>query len=78
MNPLLKNRRAADKLIDSAHKVNMLITLTVLHDKFGFGEKRLDRFENEYINLLDSFNKGYITIDDLNEVLDKETGRKVI
>lgn len=76
--PMLKNRREADKLIDSAHKANALITLNVLHDKFGFGKKRLDKFQEEYLKVLDSFNNGYISAEDLNQVLWDETGRKVI
>ena len=72
------NRRDADKLIDSAQKVNMLLTMTVLHDKFGFGTKRMERFLKEYKELLDSYEKGYISPDDLNVVLWEEVGMKVL
>ena len=72
------NRREADRLIESSHKVNMLLALTVLHDKFGFGKKRIDRFLKEYNELLDSYSKGYISADDLNEVLLEEVGMKVL
>ena len=72
------NRRDADKLIDSAYKVNMLLTMTVLHDKYGFGTKRLERFLKEYQELLDSYEKGYISPDDLNGVLWEEVGMKVL
>lgn len=72
------NRRDADKLIESSHKVNMLLSLTVLHDKFGFGTKRIDRFLKEYRELLDSYEKGYISADDLNRVLWDEVGMKVL
>ena len=72
------NRRDADKLIDSAQKVNMLLTLTVMHDKFGFGYKRIERLLKSYQELLDSYNKGYISPDDLNAVLWKEVGVKIL
>lgn len=72
------NRRDADKLIESSHKVAMLLTLTVLHDKYGFGTKRLERFLHEYKELLDSYNRGYISPDDLNMVLHEEVGLKVL
>lgn len=72
------NRRDADKLIDSTQKVNMLLTLTVLHDKFGFGSKRIERLVREYKELLDSYEKGYISPDDLNKVLWEEVGVKVL
>ena len=72
------NRRDADKLIDSTQKVNMLLTLTVLHDKFGFGAKRIGRLLKEYKELLDSYERGYISPDDLNKVLFEEVGVKVL
>ncbi len=72
------NRRDADKLIESSHKVNMLLALTVLHDKYGFGSKRIERFLKEYKELLDSYERGYISPDDLNSVLWEEVGVKVL
>ena len=74
----VKNRRDADKLIESSHKVAMLLSLTVLHDKFGFGTKRVERFLHEYKELLDSYERGYITPGDLNRVLFEEVGIKVL
>lgn len=78
VNPMVQNRRQADKLLDAAHKVNMILTMTVLHDKFGYGEKRLDRFTHEYKKLLEGVNEGYINAEDLNNVLWEETGRKIL
>jgi hypothetical protein len=76
-NPRVKNRRDADKLINAANKVTLLLVLTVLKFKFGFGKVRLDRFIEHYNDLLDSYNKGYITVDDLNTDLFENTGMKV-
>lgn len=78
LNPIVKNRRDADKLIESSHKVAMLLTLTILHDKYGFGSKRLGDFAKHYHNLLDSYNKGNVSIDDFNATLYGETGIRVI
>ena len=78
VNPYLKNRREADKLIEASHKVAMVLSLTILHDKFGFGTKRLERFTEHYHDLLESYNAGYIKVDDLNNVLNEETGMKVL
>ncbi len=72
------NRRDADRLIDASHKVAMLLTMTILHDKCGYGTKRLERFIKEYKELLDSYNKGYISMDDLNQVLKDEVGMEVL
>ena len=76
--PQVRNRRDADNLITSAHKLSMLLCLTVLHDKYGFGTKRLEKVVDQMNDLLDSFNKGYISVEDLNITLYEETGIKVI
>lgn len=75
--PMVKNRRDADKLITSTNRLDMLLTYTVLHNKFGFGKKRLDRFLYYYNDLLDSYKKNYVTIEDLNTDLKDMTGIKV-
>ena len=72
------NRRDADKLIESSYKANMILALTVLHDKFGFGKKRINKFLDEYKELLDSYERGYISADDLNMVLNEEVGVKIL
>jgi hypothetical protein len=76
-NPRVKNRRDADKLITAANKVTLLLVLTVLKFKFDFGKVRLQRFLDMYNDLLDSYNKGYITIDDLNDDLYEHAKMKV-
>lgn len=75
--PMVKNRRDADKLITSTNRLDMLLTYTVLHNKFGFGKKRLDRFLYYYNDLLDSYKKNYVTIEDLNTDLQEMVGIKV-
>lgn len=74
----VKNRRDADKLVIASHRASSIIYMWVLHDKFGFGGKRLGRLTEEYHNVLDSIQKGYLKIEDLNETLYEETGTKVI
>lgn len=78
VKPHVRNRRDADSLIVASHKASNLIVMTVLHDKFGFGGKRLERFLEYYADLLDSYNRGYVSIDDLNNTLFEETGIKII
>jgi hypothetical protein len=57
-----------------AVKITHLFPLWVLRTKFGFGEKRLRRFMAEYADLLDSFNKDYVSLPDIAQQLEKETG----
>lgn len=72
--PVVRNRKEADGLIHFSHKLNRLLTLTVLHFKFGFGKKRLARFMEHYDDLVDSYARGYVSIDDLNKDLEDHTG----
>ena len=46
----------------------------VLHDEFGFGGKRLDRFYNLWCNQIDALQKGYLSIEDARQTLIDECG----
>ena len=50
------------------------LSLMALHDEYGFGGKRLKVFAAKVMNLLDSFDKGYISFDDLEQTIKEETG----
>ena len=75
---MVQNRRDADNLIMSTHKLNVLLFLTVLHDKYGFGKKRCEDVMAHVNDLMDSYNKNYITVNDLDSTLEEETGIKVL
>ena len=51
----------------------LLVTMTVLHDKFGFGTERLTRFYTQFQSTMDSRTRGFVSVYDLNEQLAKET-----
>ena len=78
MNPALARMTQIRKdniLISAAGKANMIISLMVLHDKFGYGEKRLNKFIDEYQKQLDAYNSGYVeSVNDFTEVLKEECG----
>ena len=46
-----------------------IMLCSVLADKWGFGEIRMQRMINQIQYVADSINTGYITIDDLTEEL---------
>lgn len=48
---------------------SILVTLLVLHDKFDLGEKRLNRFLEEYNNMVDCVNGRYIKLDEIEAFL---------
>lgn len=78
MNPTLARTtqiRKDNMLISAAGKANMIISLMVLHDKFGYGEKRLNKFIDEYYKQLDAYNSGYVeSVNDFTDVLKEECG----
>jgi hypothetical protein len=46
--------------------------LMVLHDKFGFGAIRCQRFLKQVEEQVDCVNKGYLSLDDIKETVSKE------
>ena len=81
MNPALAaltRKHEEYNLIRAAGKANLILTLMVLHDKFGFGQKRCDRFIEEYRKQLEAYNEGYVeSVRDFEEVLKDEMGIEV-
>lgn len=57
-----------------ALKVVIGFSLFALKDEFGFGKKRLIKFYNKFFEINDAYNKSYIDMDDVWEVLEKEAG----
>lgn len=62
------------KATENAVQITNLFNLWVLRTKYGFGEKRLREFMDNYNDLLDSFNKEYVSLPDIAQQLEKETG----
>lgn len=48
---------------------SILVTLLVLHDKFGLGEDRLNRFLEWYNDMVDCVNDHYVKIEDIDKIL---------
>lgn len=51
-----------------------VIMAMVLHDKWGFGPVRLQRFLDQVQDLADSINTDYVSIEDCRKVLEAECG----
>lgn len=61
------------------------ISVMVLHDKFGSlmkkadgGKTREERFLEECLNLYDSYEKGYLTLEDIERTLEEECGARIL
>lgn len=57
---------------DKALKYGLVLFLTVMRDKEGYGIKRLQRIYDNMQELADSINKGYVNLFDLEKTLQEE------
>ena len=73
----VKNRRDADKLIHSSYTAFLLLGIMALRNKFDFGSARIERWIDEINNLRDSYEKGYISVQDLQKTIKEETGIEI-
>lgn len=71
---LQAKRSAAKQATDDVVRTLIAIPVLVLHDKWGFGQKRLERFVVQMVEVLDSYEKGLVSMDDLMDVLKDEAG----
>lgn len=75
----------SNQAVNLAFKLMLSIPVMVLHDKYGQlmkkevdGKCREERFLDMCIELYDSFDKGYLTLEDLVETLKEETGCQLV
>ena len=57
--------------MNAANIIN-LIPLIILHDKFGFGKVRLERYLKHYREAIESLNEGYLDLKDVERVMLEE------
>lgn len=77
-------KEATTNAADTAFFLMLAIPVMVIHDKYPQlmrrdveGKSRAERFANLCIDLYDSFDKGYVTLDDLADCLWEEAGIKL-
>lgn len=68
---------AANQATDQVIKLMLALPVYTLHDKWGFGKVRCERFSEQLLNLYDAYQSGYVTIDDLLQVLEDEAGMTI-
>ncbi len=73
----VKNRRDADKLIHSSYTAFLLLGIMALRNKFDFGSARIERWIDEINDLRESYEKGYISVQDLQQTIKEETGIEI-
>ena len=64
---------------DTAFLLMLAIPVMVLHDKWWekTASKRCPQFVDQCLDLFDSFSKDYVTLDDLKQCLQEESGIKL-
>lgn len=72
---------ATREAVSEAFLLMLAIPIMVIHDKYPQlmkrvvdGKSRAERFAELCLDLYDSFEKGYVSIDDLKQCLKEETG----
>lgn len=70
---------AVAEAVDIGFILMLSIPVTILHDKYWVksASKRLPQFVDQCLDLYDSYNKGYVTLEDLRDTLWKEGGIKI-
>lgn len=63
--------------VDEAFKMLLSIPVMVLHDHFGFGQIRLDRFMNYALHWVESVQSGETKLTDLMKLAEEESGVRV-
>lgn len=67
-------QRQKKLLIQTIVHEYVIVATTVLHDKFGFGKIRIERFLDHVINLWLTVDEEYVTIKDLEDLIKEEVG----
>lgn len=72
-------KAAIDEAVSTGFILMLAIPITILHDKYWVktASKKLPKFVDQCLDLYDSYNKGYVTLDDLRDVLWEEGGIKL-
>lgn len=58
----------------NSQRIVNLFPLLALRDEFGFGRKRMMRFIKKYHEIIQDYNNGYLTFEDIATVMREEVG----
>jgi hypothetical protein len=62
------------EVMEETFKLLLGLPVLALRDEFEFGKKRNSRFIERMLSIYDSYSRGDITLDDIEAVLEEETG----
>jgi hypothetical protein len=75
---VLSQKQREEMIADSASKANLMLTICVLHDCFGFGEKRINEFVDRYKEVANSCDRGADDWRKINEEIYERFGIKIV
>ena len=70
-------RDAAKEAVGEVIELTLGIPAMVLKDKYGFGKKRLPEALDHMVDLYESYEMGYLTLQDIRKALWEEGGYKI-
>lgn len=70
-------KEQTSKAVDVAFTLLLGMPVMVLHDKYGFQPDKLESFVTDTLSLYDSYEKGYLTLEDIKQTLEYEAGVKL-
>ena len=65
-------RKQSDAIQAFVHKTVRILAMIVLHDEFGFGHDRLERFNDRFNKKTEGLLDNYVTWDDYAKILEDE------
>lgn len=68
---------AAKEAVSEVIELTLGIPAMVLKDKYGFGKKRLPEALDHIVDLYESYEMGYLTLQDIRKTLWEEGGYKI-
>lgn len=73
INPALlymSEEAKAKTAVKASSEAIKLLTLKILHDTFGFGEKRRKQFMEEFSRQMEMYEEGYYSYEDLKNLVE--------
>lgn len=67
-------KETVDRVSREAFERMMVLSLLVLRDEWGFGEKRMERFMDQLGTLVEDVSEGRLSMDDITATLEDELG----
>lgn len=67
-------KETVDRVSREAFERMIVLSLLVLRDEWGFGEKRMERFMDQLKELVEDVSDGRLSMDDITATLEEELG----